>query len=182
MSERDSFLKILEAYRDGAAPEQRKFAEKMLERGREEPRATYRDCFPAHLTASALIADSTRSRVLLCHHRKLDKWLQLGGHADGSWDLAAAALREAGEESGLTDLKATTETPVDLDIHLIPARKDEPEHWHYDVRYVFIAPHPEKIQVSPESLSLKWVGPNEAYALAREPALHRMFDLVWNRR
>src|SRR5207245_814459 len=57
-----------------------------------------------HLTGSAWLASSDGARVLLTHHRKLDRWLQLGGHADGDVDLARIALREAEEESGLRDL------------------------------------------------------------------------------
>jgi 8-oxo-dGTP pyrophosphatase MutT (NUDIX family) len=180
MSDRNQFIESLEEYAEKAEGEQATFAERMLGLARTEPRATHRDCFPAHLTASALITDDARERVLLCHHRKLNKWLQLGGHADGSWNVAQAAFREAEEESGLTDLKWDFGAkPADLDIHLIPARGAEPEHWHFDVRYLLVAPRPESIQVSAESLSLRWVDKTQAYELAREPALHRMFDLLW---
>ena len=61
-----------------------------------------------HLTGSAWIVDASRTRTLLTHHRKLDKWLQLGGHADGDPDLLAVALREGREESGLTRLRPVT--------------------------------------------------------------------------
>lgn len=91
---------------------------------------------------------------MLTHHRKLDRWLQLGGHADGDGDLAAVALREAEEESGMSGL--TLQGGVfDLDRHLIPARGDEPAHWHYDVRFVVRASD-EVFQVSEESHSLAW--------------------------
>lgn len=178
--DRQKLIATLEHYRKRSDEHQKHFADQLIDLARTESRASFRDCFPAHLTASALITDGDGERVLLCHHRKLNKWLQLGGHADGSWDIAGAALREAQEESGLTDLRwRISKDPVDLDIHLIPARKDEPEHWHYDIRFLLVAPCPESIQVSSESLSLRWVGKNEAYELAQEPALHRMFDLLW---
>ena len=78
----------------------------------------------------------------------------MGGHADGDGDLAAVALREAEEESGLSGL--TLEGGIfDLDRHLIPARGDEPSHWHYDVRFVVRASD-EAFQVSEESHSLAW--------------------------
>ena len=92
--------------------------------------------------------------MLLTHHRKLNRWLQLGGHADGDGDLAAVALREAEEESGLSGL--TLEGGIfDLDRHLIPARGEEPAHWHYDVRFVVRAGN-EEFEVSEESHSLAW--------------------------
>jgi hypothetical protein len=97
-----------------------------------------RSCVPGHFTGSAWLVDRTGQRVLLTHHRKLDRWLQLGGHADGDGDLAGVALREAEEESGLTDLVVEPEI-FDLDRHVIPARGNEPEHWHYDVRFVVCA-------------------------------------------
>lgn len=67
-----------------------------------------------HLTGSAWVVDRTRTQTLLTHHRKLDKWLQLGGHADGDPDLLAVALREAREESGLTQLRTTATEIFDM--------------------------------------------------------------------
>ena len=108
-----------------------------------------------HLTGSAWLVDGGGKRVLLTHHRKLDRWLQLGGHADGDADLARVALREAEEESGLLDLEVEA-IVFDLDRHRIPARGDEPEHWHYDVRFVVRARGSEAFVVGEESHALAW--------------------------
>lgn len=114
-----------------------------------------RSCAPGHLTGSAWLVDGTGRRVLLTHHRKLDRWLQLGGHADGDGDLARVAQREAEEESGLCDLIVEPEI-FDLDRHLIPARGTEPAHWHYDVRFVVRATGSEAFVVTDESHALAW--------------------------
>lgn len=108
-----------------------------------------------HFTGSAWLVSADGERVLLTHHRKLGRWLQLGGHADGDVDLANVTLREAEEESGLTDLVVEPDI-FDLDRHRIPARGDEPEHWHYDVRYVVRATGSERFAISEESLALAW--------------------------
>jgi 8-oxo-dGTP pyrophosphatase MutT (NUDIX family) len=92
---------------------------------------------------------------VLTHHRKLGRWMQLGGHADGDRDLSRVALREAGEESGLPGL-VVEPAIFDLDRHAIPARGTEPEHWHYDVRYVVRATTSEAFTVNEESLELAW--------------------------
>ncbi|MEO7477876.1 MAG: NUDIX hydrolase [Lysobacteraceae bacterium] len=108
-----------------------------------------------HFTGSAWLVSADGRRVLLTHHRKLDMWLQLGGHADGDTDLLRVALREAEEESGLDGL--TVEPSIfDLDRHRIPARGSDPEHWHYDVRYVVHAGANEAFVVSDESHALAW--------------------------
>lgn len=122
---------------------------------------------PGHFTGSAWLVSADGRRVLLTHHRKLGRWLQLGGHADGDPDLARVALREAQEESGLPDL--VVEGGIfDLDRHAIPARGAEPEHWHYDVRYVVRATGAETFAVGEESLDLAWV---DIAALAGDPAM-----------
>lgn len=108
-----------------------------------------------HFTGSAWLVSADGDRVLLTHHRKLGRWLQLGGHADGDTDLARVALREAEEESGLSDLVGEREI-FDLDRHRIPAHGEEPGHWHYDVRYVVRATGSEAFSLSEESLALAW--------------------------
>jgi 8-oxo-dGTP pyrophosphatase MutT (NUDIX family) len=110
---------------------------------------------PGHFTGSAWLVSADGERVLLTHHRKLGRWLQLGGHADGDRDLARVALREAEEESGLGGLVVEPEI-FDLDHHLIPARGEVPAHWHFDVRYVVRATGSEAFAVSGESLDLAW--------------------------
>jgi len=114
-----------------------------------------RDRLEGHFTASAWLVDRAGARVLLTHHRKLGIWVQLGGHADGDRDLRAVALREAEEESGLPGLRVDAEI-FDLDRHWIPAHKDVPGHWHYDVRYVVHAGPSEDFVVSGESHALAW--------------------------
>jgi 8-oxo-dGTP pyrophosphatase MutT (NUDIX family) len=116
-----------------------------------------------HFTGSAWLVSMDGERVLLTHHRKLDRWLQLGGHADGDGDLAGVALREAAEESGLTDLTILAEI-FDLDRHAIPARGSEPGHWHYDVRFVVRALGSEAFAVGEESHDLAWRSISELVA------------------
>jgi 8-oxo-dGTP pyrophosphatase MutT (NUDIX family) len=117
-----------------------------------------------HFTASSWLVDRSGSRVLLTHHRKLDRWLQLGGHADGDRDLARVAQREAEEESGLSGLSVEASI-FDLDRHWIPERGDVPGHWHYDVRYVVRSNGNEDYVVSEESHDLAW---REIAAIAGE--------------
>ena len=119
-----------------------------------------------HLTGSAWLVDATGTRALLTHHRKLGRWLQLGGHADGDVDLARVSLREAEEESGLRDLVVEPDI-FDLDRHRIPARGAEPEHWHYDVRFVVHATGSEDFVVSAESHALAW---RDIASIAADPA------------
>ena len=109
----------------------------------------------AHFTGSAWLVSADGERVLLMHHRKLDRWLQPGGHADGDTDLARVALREAEEETGLAGLHVDGGI-FDVDRHRIPARADEPEHWHYDLRYVVRASADESFVVNAESHALAW--------------------------
>jgi 8-oxo-dGTP pyrophosphatase MutT (NUDIX family) len=133
-----------------------------------------REHAPGHFTGSAWLVSSDGERVLLTHHRKLQRWLQLGGHADGDSNLAGVALREAEEESGLQGL--TVEPDIfDVDRHWIPERKHEPGHWHYDVRYVVHAGPHESFVISDESLELAWVVIHElADADGTDESLRRM--------
>jgi ADP-ribose pyrophosphatase YjhB (NUDIX family) len=138
------------------------------------PRCAERSLAEGHLTGSAWIVDATRRRALLTHHRKLGLWLQLGGHADGGLDLREVAWREAREESGLAGVRPLATGIFDVDRHRIPARKDEPEHWHYDVRFLFEADAGEPLVVNRESRELAWVPLKEIAARNPEESLARM--------
>jgi len=111
---------------------------------------------PGHITGSAWIVDGERMHALLVHHRKLDRWLQPGGHAEGERDARAIARREAREETGLVGLRDAQAGIYDVDVHVIPARGSDPEHAHYDIRFAFIADRAEPFVVSEESHALAW--------------------------
>jgi 8-oxo-dGTP pyrophosphatase MutT (NUDIX family) len=127
-----------------------------------------------HFTASAFVVSADGQRALLLHHRKLQRWLQPGGHADGDADLARVALREAEEETGLRGL--TVEPLIfDLDRHAIPARGAEPEHWHWDVRYVVRCTSDETPRINSESRDVAWRRIDELAADASlDPSIRRM--------
>ena len=136
------------------------------------------DCFSrelaiGHITGSAWILDSTGTRALLTHHKKLDIWVQLGGHADGDPDVAQVAYREAIEESGLAGLEFVDRELFDIDIHQIPARGHEAAHYHYDCRFLFRAVD-DDYTVSDESHDLLWVPLADMCSVTGEPSIMRM--------
>ncbi len=137
------------------------------------------DCFErslqeGHVTGSAWIVNTAGSHVLLTHHRKLGQWFQLGGHADGETDVAKVAMQEAREESGLPELEFVSDDIFDIDIHLIPARKSDPEHYHYDVRFVMRSVGSDVFEVSEESLDLAWVALAKLTDYTTEESMLRM--------
>jgi 8-oxo-dGTP pyrophosphatase MutT (NUDIX family) len=152
---RTQLIEQLSAYQSTFLEEQHMVKEflKLL----HSSRCYFRDHLPGHLTGSAWIVDETSSHILLLHHAKLNKWLQPGGHADGDENIYAVALREAEEETGLKEFKVLKSGIFDVDIHPIPARKDFPEHLHFDVRFIFQATKSSVIRVSDESHDVKWI-------------------------
>ena len=142
------------------------------------------DCFErslliGHVTGSAWIVgsvvDSTDSQqTVLIHHRKLDRWFQPGGHADGDPDVAAVALREAQEEAGLMSLRLVTPAIFDVDVHPIPARGDVPEHLHYDIRFLLEADPAEPFGFTDEVNDIRWFSLDEAARYAGSESISRM--------
>ena len=129
-----------------------------------EPGCFSRTTFaPGHVVGSAFIVRADTGQVLLHHHRRLDAWLQMGGHDEGEHDPAATARREGAEESGLSDLVFLSPDILDVDIHPIPAGKGEPPHSHHDIRYALLTRTPDAIlRDTAESLDLRWFGMEEA--------------------
>ncbi|MCA1778407.1 MAG: NUDIX hydrolase [Xanthomonadaceae bacterium] len=132
-----------------------------------------RDCWAGHVTGSAWLVDESGSDVLLTHHRKLDAWLQLGGHSDGDPNTAAVAMREAEEESGLR-VALIRPAIFDIDIHEIPARKNDPAHFHFDVRYALVSQSGRDYRVSAESKDLAWVAIDAIHHYTTEASIARM--------
>lgn len=136
-----------------------------------------RDHFvPGHFTASCYIVDAA-GRLLLHHHRRLGRWLQMGGHVEGDEWPELAALREGREESGLNDLASLG--LIDLDVHAIPAGKGEPDHHHFDVRYLARTTTPEAIAIDrAESNELAWVDLDRAAELMGGPESLRVIRKI----
>ncbi|WP_420582563.1 NUDIX hydrolase [Reichenbachiella sp.] len=120
-----------------------------------------RSLLSGHITASAWVLTSDFNQVALLHHKKLDRWLQPGGHADGDENVKRVALKELQEETGITDVSLIGDSFFDIDIHSIPQRKDVPEHDHYDIRFAFIANKPEQLKKNEESNEVAWIAIDE---------------------
>lgn len=154
---RDAYLAHLEAHPDGV----------------------WRSCRIGHITASALVMDHARQRVLLTLHPKVGRWLQLGGHIEPEdADLRSAAWREAVEESGIDDV-AIIGGPVRLDRHPVPCGGGMSEH--LDVQYLALVPDDAQPVRSEESDDLRW------FALGGlpedlDPSVRQLIDDAVNRR
>jgi len=138
------------------------------------------DCFSksnnkGNFTGSAWVVSPDKRYVLMTHHRKLQMWLQLGGHADGNENLFLVALREAKEESGIESFICLDEDIFDVDIHKIPSSKNDKAHLHYDIRFLFEAdPESSKIVVSDESYDVAWISIENVLNMNSESSIERM--------
>lgn len=146
MSLHDDAVLVLKAYEG-----QDELRQVYLDHLAAHPDGMWKACRQGHITASALVVDPSRERVLLTLHRKLRMWLQMGGHCEpGDAGVAAAALREATEESGIGGLTLLPGGPVRLDRHSTPCA------WHLDVQYAALAAPGAVEAISDESLDLRW--------------------------
>lgn len=170
---RTSILQQLRTYRD-QWPDEVDMTDRLIDFVEAHANCFDRSLSMGHITGSSWLVNCTGTHVLLTHHRKLNMWLQLGGHVDGNPDVLEAAMREAREESGLQDLKPIMPQIFDIDIHLIPERKSEPAHFHYDLRYALQTSGSEAYVVSDESHDLAWVEIAQLNKVTHEESMLRM--------
>lgn len=130
----------------------------------------------SHFTATAWLMNPERTHVALTHHRKFHKWIQLGGHYESTDPtIAATATREGFEESGLP-VTLLSDRVVDIDIHVVPARPNEPEHRHYDVRFVLETPMQPLNPPAHENKDVRWVPIAELETFTTEESVLRLRD------
>lgn len=126
------------------------------------PNILSKNCEPGHVVGSGLVINVNTGRVLLHRHKTLNMLLQFGGHTEFETAISDVAMREASEESGLTDLSfypdALLPKPLDIDFHIIPSSKGRPNHYHLDFRYLLSTQqeHP-KVNRETESDNFLWM-------------------------
>ncbi len=170
-------IEALTHYRD-RYPEESPTVDRLIDFVRREPACFERSTVEGHITGSAWVVDPEGRRTLLTHHRKLNRWLQLGGHADGDHDVLRVSLTEAREESGIEAFTVLSQDIFDVDIHPIPARGMDPEHLHFDIRYALQAHTTDHI-VTEESHDVAWVEVTAIHEYTTEPSMLRMAR-KWN--
>ncbi len=170
---RESLLESLSNY-STEYPAEKERCDRFMDFVEQNPQCFSRSLTIGHVTASCWLLSLDRKKVLLTQHKKLNKWLQLGGHCDGESNTALAAIKEAKEESGIEKIALIKPDFFDIDIHSIPERKGEPAHFHYDLRYVLGVQNSNEYSLSDESHSLQWVAFEELENYTQEESVLRL--------
>jgi 8-oxo-dGTP pyrophosphatase MutT (NUDIX family) len=173
----DSILQMLGDYQT-CYPDESSTVERFKDLVTTQVGCLDRNCLPGHLTASAFVLSRNSAKTALVFHRKLNLWINPGGHADGDPHLEKVALKEVEEETGLTALVAiyrrNLPIPLDLDIHHIPEHGGMPQHLHFDVRFLFRCNGSELLRCSEESLCVRWFSSNELAILRTDESTYRL--------
>ena len=176
-----ALLKLLERY--SVSPllttEEQPMLERIVEFVSNTPDCFKREHLAGHITASALIVNGSNDAVILMHHKKLDMWVQPGGHADGDSNVLGVAFKEALEETGIEELYPLSQEIFDVDVHWIPEGK-APAHWHYDIRFILQASADAVIVSNDESLEVIWASVSEVMEKTKQKSVLRLIE-KWQR-
>ena len=171
-------LKLLQQHQSGHA-EEIAFRDRTIDFVKANENFHLRTTEAGHVTASAWVVNAERTHALLIHHKKLDRWFQMGGHIEvQDATLAEAALREAREESGLESPALLSEAVYDIDVHEIPEKNGVKAHWHFDVRFLMVADMHEPLLQSDEVKDIRWFNLDELSSKPMEQSLRRMVEKV----
>ena len=170
-----NLIEELENYHPGNEKE-KEYVERTLRFLKTNSNCFSRENLNGHITAGALVIDEN-GNVLLNHHKILNKWVHFGGHSDGEGNSLNVAKREVMEESGIIDFNDWGGKIFDVDVHSIPENisKKEPEHYHYDIRFLFIVKNKDFV-ISDESIEIKWVSIKQAKLIVKDKSMLRMLD------
>ncbi len=158
-----------------AFPEEAAFRQQVIDFVLRNDAFWQRTTLEGHITGSAWVLSPDGQHVLLIHHKKLDRWLQPGGHVDeADATVADTALRELLEETGLGDAALLSPACFDVDVHQIPERGHEPTHFHYDLRYVFRAASMTFDANYLEVKNIRWVPISDLLGDGIEQSIRRM--------
>jgi len=172
---RDNLLQLIEEYAENF-PNETDVTARLSDFVKENPTCFERELACGHITGSAWLVDLKGKRVLLTHHKKLNGWFQLGGHADGDSDILNVSMTEAREESGIDNLTPVSGKIFDIDIHLIPEHKSVPAHYHYDICFAIQVVDTENYIVSDESNDLAWVATEDMKQYSDTQSMLRMAE------
>lgn len=172
---RNNLKNLLQNYHP-SDPQEKIFKQRMLDFLDQYPNCFERSLEIGHFTASTWLLNDAQTHALLMHHAKLNRWFQLGGHADGETDLLAVAIKEAQEESGIQNIVPVSAEIFDIDIHEIPANSRDKAHDHFDVRFLLKVLGDEEVIQNRESKELRWIGKNRSELPTDSRSVVRMFD------
>lgn len=180
---RDLLLSQLQSYKTQYIkknePKEVKIADQIIEFINNNTDCFHRSNTKGHITGSALLLNNTEDKALLMLHKKINKWFQLGGHADGESNILKVAIKEAQEESGILGIESICNEIIDVDIHLIDKGTDIP-HYHFDVRFLLKVTSDENFVINRESLDLRWMNLDEVKDLSLESSLLRLMKKGFN--
>lgn len=174
---RNALLSLLASYSPSLGEEQNMYRETM-KFVQNNPDCFERTTLIGHVTGSAWVISPERDRVLLMHHKKLDRWFQPGGHCDGDSNVASVAEKEVREETGISKVRMIQTGIFDIDVHLIPANTRETAHYHYDIRFLFEGDPKHEIVGNAESKDVMWVSLSRVNELNDSESILRMVRKV----
>ena len=171
---RKTLLELLERY----IPTEEEIANKakIIAFVKDNPNCFERSLETGHITSSAWLLNQNGDKALLTHHKKLNAWLQLGGHCDGDPNILNVAIKEAQEESGMKAITAIMDSIFDLDVHFIRTNSKEMGHYHYDLCFLLQAQKSDELTPNDESNELRWISKDIKALPTGERAVLRMFE------